>query len=97
MRDHCRKRLKIRYKIMDAHKSYNILLGRPSLNAVNTIVSTPHLMMIFLLDVGNIITIHINQRTTRQCYMTNLRLQPQTRKEPLRSCTMWGLELRPKR
>jgi len=30
----------IRYLVVDAHTSYNVLLGRPSLNAIGAIVST---------------------------------------------------------
>lgn len=64
---------------MDAHTSYNILLGHLSLNALNTIMSTPHLVLKFQSNVGTIITAHAYKRTTRECYMANFRLQPQTR------------------
>jgi len=41
------KTLKIRYLVIDANISYNILLGRSSLNKLGAIVSTPHLAMKF--------------------------------------------------
>lgn len=35
------KRIKIRYLVIDANTSYNILLGQPSINRLGAIVSTP--------------------------------------------------------
>ena len=32
----------IRFLIIDAPTSYNVLLGRPSLNTLGAVVSTPH-------------------------------------------------------
>jgi len=37
------KTIPIRFLIADAPTSYNILLGRPSLNTLGAVVSTPHL------------------------------------------------------
>lgn len=52
--------MKIRYVIVDAHTSYNILFGHPSLNALDTIVSTPHLVMKFSSDVRTTIIVHVD-------------------------------------
>ncbi|XP_020220974.1 uncharacterized protein LOC109803701 [Cajanus cajan] len=41
------RRIKVRYVVVHANTSYNILLGRPSLNKLRAIVSTPHLAMKF--------------------------------------------------
>ncbi|XP_020231462.1 uncharacterized protein LOC109812019 [Cajanus cajan] len=41
--DDQRRRIKVRYVVVHANTSYNILLGRPSLNKLRAIVSTPHL------------------------------------------------------
>lgn len=78
------KRLWAQYVIVHAHTSYNILLGCPSLNALGVIMSIPHLVMKFLSDIGTITTMHANQRTTKECYMVNLRLCPHARVEALR-------------
>lgn len=75
------KSLKLGYMIMHAHTSYNILLGCPSLNALGVIMSIPHLVMKFLSNTGTITTMHANQRTTKECYMVNLRLCPHARVE----------------
>jgi len=52
------KTIPIRYLVVEAHTSYNILLGRPSINALGAIVSTPHLAMKFPSSQGDIITVH---------------------------------------
>ena len=68
------KTIPIRYLVIDAHTSYKILLGRPSINALGAIVSTPHLAMKFPSSQGDIITVHGDQRATRECYMASLKL-----------------------
>jgi len=59
---------------VEAHTSYNILLGRPSINALGVIVSTPHLAMKFPSPQGDIITVHGDQRTARECYIASIKL-----------------------
>jgi len=69
------KTIPIRFLIVDVPTSYNILLGRPSLNTLDAFVSTPHLAMKFPSPSGDILTIHYDQRLARECYMASL--QPQ--------------------
>ena len=64
----------IRYLVVEAHTSYNVLLGRPSLNAIGAIVSTPHLAMKFPSPSGDILTVHGDQKAARECYMASLKL-----------------------
>jgi len=52
------KTIPIRFLIVDAPTSYNILLGHPSLNTLDAVVSTPHLAMKFPAPSDNILTIH---------------------------------------
>jgi len=68
--------VKIRYLIVDAHTSYNILLGRPSLNMLGAVISTYHLAMKFLSTSGDIINVHVDQPTARRCYADRLRERP---------------------
>jgi len=67
------KIIPIQFLVVDASTSYNVLLGRPSLNTLGVVVSTPHLAMKFPSPSGDILTIHGNQRLARECYMANLR------------------------
>jgi len=71
--------IKIRYLIVDAYTSYNILLGRPSLNTLGAVVSTYHLAMKFPSASEDIITMHVDQSTERRCYADNLRERPRSR------------------
>ena len=75
------KTLRIRYLVIDVNTSYNILLGRSSLNKLGAIVSTPHLVMKFPSLSGNILTIHVDQKIVRECYAESLRVEP-TRQKP---------------
>jgi len=68
--------VKIRYLIVDAHTSYNILLGRPSLNMLGTVISTYHLAIKFPSTSGDIVTVHVYQPTTRRGYAYSLRKRP---------------------
>ena len=67
------KTIPIRFLVMETPTSYNFLLGRPSLNTLGVVISTPHLAMKFSSPSGDIITVHDYQRLTRECYMVSLR------------------------
>ncbi|XP_020203101.1 uncharacterized protein LOC109788714 [Cajanus cajan] len=71
-----KRRIKVRYVVMHANTSYNILLGRPSLNKLRAIVSTLHLAMKFPSEEGTVITLHADQKTARECYFASLKVQP---------------------
>ena len=70
---HQAKTIPIWFLIEEAHTSYNVLLGRPSLNTLGAIVSTPHLAMKFSSASGDIITIHNDQQLAHEYYIASLR------------------------
>ncbi|XP_027357444.1 uncharacterized protein LOC113866844 [Abrus precatorius] len=74
--EHEGKSIRVTYLVVHTNTSYNILLGRPSLNKLKAIVSTPHLDMKFLSERGRIVTVHADQKTARECYFASLRLKP---------------------
>ncbi|XP_020225377.1 uncharacterized protein LOC109807267 [Cajanus cajan] len=78
------KDIPIKYVVVHANTSYNILLGRPSLNRLGAIVSTPHLAMKFPSESGRIITVHADQKAARECYFASLRLPRLGATEPSR-------------
>ncbi|XP_014491061.1 uncharacterized protein LOC106753722 [Vigna radiata var. radiata] len=51
------KELRVCFLLVEADTSYNVLLGRPCLNAFGAIVSTPHLAMKYPADDGTIRTV----------------------------------------
>ena len=67
------KTIMVRYIVVNAPSSYNLLLGRPSLNKLGVVVSTPHLKMKFPTDEGKVVIMLVNQETGRKCYEDNLR------------------------
>jgi len=56
------KTMHIRYLVVDVNTSHNILLGRPFLNHLGAIVSTPHLIMKFPSPSDDIITVPEDQK-----------------------------------
>ena len=70
------KTIGIKYLVIDANTSYNILLGRSSINRLMAIVSTPHLVMKFASVSGDILTVHVDQKVAQECYVESLRVEP---------------------
>ncbi|XP_014511473.1 uncharacterized protein LOC106770166 [Vigna radiata var. radiata] len=67
---------RIRYLLVVANTSYNVLLGRPCLNSFGTIVSTPHLAMKYPTSRGTICTIRADQKVAQECYAAGLKMYP---------------------
>ncbi|XP_047170848.1 uncharacterized protein LOC124839159 [Vigna umbellata] len=65
---------RVRYLLVEANTSYNVLLGRPCLNVFGAIVSTPHLTMKYPSETGTICTVRADQKTARECYAAGLKL-----------------------
>jgi len=70
------KNTKTIYLVIDANTLYNILLGRPTINRLMAIVSTLHLAMKFPSTSGDILTVHVDQKVSRECYVEILRVEP---------------------
>jgi len=70
------KTIRIRYLVIDANTSYNILLGQPSINRLMEIVSTPHLAMKFPSSVRDILTIRVDKKEAQECYAESLQMEP---------------------
>lgn len=70
------KELKVRFLLVEANISYNLLLGRPCLNTFGAIVSMPRLTMKYPLDNGAIFIVRANQKVAQECYATRLKVEP---------------------
>jgi len=70
--EHVAKTIVIRYLVVNAPSSYNLLLGRPSLNKLGAVVSTTHMKMKFPTE-GKIVTMEVDQEIARKCYENSLR------------------------
>ena len=61
-----------RFLIVDAPSAYNMLLGRPSLNAIKAILSVYH-MMIKFPTVSGVGMVRGDQRVARECYSASMK------------------------
>ena len=57
--------------IVDAPSAYNILLGRPSLNAIRAVPSAYHMVIKF--PTANGVGMRGDQRVTRECYSASMK------------------------
>jgi len=68
------KTLVVRYILVDADTSYNVLIGRRTLNQLGTVVSTPHMAMKFPAPDGTIITVKADPKEAWLCYVKSLKV-----------------------
>ena len=68
----CQATATTRFLIVDAQSAYNMLLGRPSLNAIKAIPSAYHMIIKFptMHEVG---MVRGDQRLARECYTTSMK------------------------
>ncbi|XP_043721071.1 uncharacterized protein LOC122668593 [Telopea speciosissima] len=62
------------FLVVNVNSTYNEILGRPGLNALQAIVSTPHLVMKFPMENG-VGECRGSQKASRKCYETCLRVK----------------------
>jgi len=65
--------INVRYIVINASSTYDLLLGRPFLNRSGVVSSTRHMKMKLLSLDGGVITVKSYQKTTRKCYETSLK------------------------
>ncbi|RWW32880.1 hypothetical protein GW17_00002429 [Ensete ventricosum] len=62
------KTLMVSFMVVELLATYNVIIGRPTLNKLMTVVSTCHRSMKFLTSVGTR-KVKINPRESRRCYL----------------------------
>ena len=71
--DHsCQATTAVKFLIVDAPSAYNMLLGRPSLNAIKAIPSAYH-MMIKFPTTGGVGMVRGDQRVAKECYSASMK------------------------
>ena len=68
----CQATTTVRFLIVDAPSAYNILLGRPSLNAIRAIPSAYHMVIKFPTANG-VGMVRGDQRIARECYSASMK------------------------
>ena len=67
----CQATTTVRFLIVDAPSAYNVLLGRPSLNAIKAIPSAYHMVIKFPTTNG-VGMVRGDQRVARECYSASM-------------------------
>ena len=70
--DPCQATTTVRFLIVDAPLAYNMLLGRPSLNAIRVVPSVYHMVIKFPTANG-VGMVRGNQRIARECYSASMK------------------------
>ena len=68
----CQAMTTARFLIVDAPSAYNMLLGRPSLNAIKVVPSAYHMMIKFPTESG-VGMVRGDQRVARECYSASVK------------------------
>ena len=68
----CQATTTAKFLIIDASSAYNMLLGRPSLNAIKSIPSAYHMMIKFPTESG-VGMVRGDQRVARECYSASVK------------------------
>ena len=68
----CQATTTTRFLVVDALSAYNMLLGRPSLNAIKSIPSAYH-MVIKFPTINGVGTVRGDQRVARECYTASMK------------------------
>ena len=68
----CQATTTTRFLIVATPSAYNMLLGRPSLNAIKAIPSAYH-MVIKFLTINGVGTVRGDQRVARECYTASMK------------------------
>ena len=68
----CQATTAVKFLIVDAPSAYNMLLGRPSLNAIKVIPSAYHMMIKFPTTSG-VGMVRGDQRVARECYSASIK------------------------
>ena len=68
----CQATTTVRFLIVDAPSAYNMLLGRPSLNAIRAVPSAYHMVIKFPTANG-VEMVRGNQRIARECYLASMK------------------------
>ena len=68
----CQATTTVRFLIVDAPSTYNVLLGRPSLNAIKAIPSAYHMVIKFPTTNG-VGMVRGDQRVARECYSASMK------------------------
>src|ERR1044072_7218312 len=65
------RRVTVRYLVLNCTATYNVLIGRQTINDIHAVVSTPHLKMKYPTKNGRIGVLAVDQRVAKECLAEN--------------------------
>ncbi|XP_057417975.1 uncharacterized protein LOC130712123 [Lotus japonicus] len=68
------KKFQVKYLVLPCKATYNVLLGRDTLNKICAIISTAHLTVKYPACNGNVGILRVDQEAARACYAQSLEL-----------------------
>ena len=66
----------IKYLVVNAASTYNILLGRPAINRLGVVASLRHMKIKLPSPEGGVIVIKSDQKAAHKCYENSLKNKP---------------------
>lgn len=66
------KAIDVNYFIMETFSPYNIILRKPSINALEAVVSTLHLVLKYPLHIGRVSINQGDQKIFQECYQNSM-------------------------
>src|ERR1044072_9444856 len=61
------RRVTVRYLVLNCTATYNVLIGRQTINDIHAVVSTPHLKMKYPTKNGRIGVLAVDQKVAKEC------------------------------
>lgn len=71
-RENICRHMRVRFLVVKNMTAYNVIIGRPTLNASKSVVVTHLMLMKFISDNGKVGTIYGDQQVARECYLTTI-------------------------
>ncbi|XP_011075717.1 uncharacterized protein LOC105160151 [Sesamum indicum] len=78
-----RKTLMVKFLVVDTPFSYNVILGRPSLNSFRAVISTYHMKMKFPIEHG-IGEVSCDRKEAKKCYKLSLKGESEQKKRKIK-------------
>ena len=64
------KSLVVRFLVVSDLTAYNIILGRPALNAIKAVIVSSLMLMKYVCEDGSVVAIYSDRQIARDCYLT---------------------------
>lgn len=67
--------IEVNYLMADALSTYNVILCQPTINSLEVIISTQHMVLKYLLPNRRVGTVQRDQESAQECYQSSLKMR----------------------